>query len=102
MASTTIIDLGQIAQKLGLPPVGVESVARLCEEGNAIPFIAWYRRDTTGGMEEPQIRRIVNSVTKQRLLGERRQVILKSIEGQGRLTSELSELIAATVSHEPP
>ena len=100
MASTTIIDLGQIAQKLGLPPVGVESVARLCEEGNAIPFIAWYRRDTTGGMEEPQIRRIVNSVTKQRLLGERRQVILKSIEGQGRLTSELSELIAATVSHE--
>ena len=54
----TLIDLGPIAQKLGLPVGGVDAVVRLLDEGNTVPFLTRYRRDQTGGLDEVEIRRI--------------------------------------------
>lgn len=93
MASTTTIDLGHIAQELRLPLGRVESVIRLLDAGNTIPFITRYRKDQTGGMDEEQIRQVEARVAKYRLLAERKQTILRSIEGQGKLTPELAHQI---------
>ena len=93
MASTTTIDLGHIAQELRLPLGRVESVIRLLDAGNTIPFITRYRKDQTGGMDEEQIREVEARVAKYRLLAERKQTILRSIEGQGKLTPELAHQI---------
>ena len=62
MGSITLIDLGQIAQRLGLRPAGVEAAVQLLDEGNTVPFITRYRRDQTGGLDEVDIRRIADSV----------------------------------------
>ena len=98
MASTTTIDLGHVAQELRLPLGRVESVIRLLDAGNTIPFITRYRKDQTGGMDEEQIRQIEARVAKYRLLAERKQTILRSIEGQGKLTPELARLIESADS----
>ena len=52
MASTAVIDLGQIAQRLGLPSAGVAAAVQLLDEGNTVPFITRYRRDQTGGITD--------------------------------------------------
>ena len=89
MGSITLIDLGQIAHQLGLPAAGVEAVVRLLDEGNTVPFITRYRRDPTGGFDEVDIRRIIECVFKARQLADRKQTIVRTIEGQGKLTPEL-------------
>lgn len=66
MGSIAIIDLGQIAQRLGLRVAGVEAVVHLLDEGNTVPFITRYRRDQTGGLDEVDVRRIAESVGKAR------------------------------------
>lgn len=93
MGSIAIIDLGQIAQRLGLRAAGVEAVVHLLDEGNTVPFITRYRRDQTGGLDEVDVRRIAESVGKARQLADRKQTILRTIQGQGRLTPELTALI---------
>lgn len=95
MAVTTQIDLGPIAQELGLRREQIEAVVSLFDAGNTIPFITRYRKDQTGGLDEQQIGRIHDRMTKLRLLNERRQTILRSIESQGKLTPELAAAIAA-------
>src|SRR5437762_7862069 len=94
MTPTTTIDLGHVARDLGLPPEKVARTLELLDEGNTVPFITRYRRDQTGGLDEEQIGRVRESVTKLRLLDERKQAILRSIESQHALTDELRELIA--------
>ena len=95
MGSITLIDLGQIAHQLGLPAAGVEAVVRLLDEGNTVPFITRYRRDPTGGFDEVDIRRIIECVFKARQLADRKQTIVRTIEGQGKLTPELLSKIEA-------
>src|SRR5688572_23822845 len=93
MGMTTSIDLGPVAHGLALPLDGVESVVRLLDAGNTVPFITRYRKDQTGGLDEEQIRDIEARVTKLRLLAERKQTILRSIDSQGKLTPELADAI---------
>jgi uncharacterized protein len=97
-AITAVIDLGRIAQRLGLPVARVEATALLLDAGNTIPFITRYRRDQTGGLDEDDVRRIAEAVGKARQLADRKQTILRTVQGQGRLTPELEAAIAAAES----
>jgi uncharacterized protein len=87
------IDLHQVARSLRLAPSQVEAAASLLDAGNTVPFITRYRKDQTGGLDEEQIRALQARLTHLRLLGERKQTILRSIESQGKLTPELAEQI---------
>src|SRR5438105_4895840 len=87
------LDLSRIAQDLQIRKVQVESVVGLLDEGNTVPFITRYRKERTGGLNEDLIRQIQARVAHLRQLAERRQTILKSIEGQGKLTDELRSAI---------
>jgi uncharacterized protein len=98
MAAMTLIDLGPIAQKLGLPVGGVDAVVRLLDEGNTVPFLTRYRRDQTGGLDEVEIRRIAEAVAKARQIADRKQTILRTIKGQGKLTEALEQRIEAATS----
>ena len=95
MGSTTVIDLRRIAKQLGLPEEGVLAAVQLIDEGNTVPFVTRYRRDQTGGLDELQLRSITNAVGKARQLADRKQTILRTIEGQGKLTLELRQDIDA-------
>ena len=93
-AITAVIDLGQIAQRLGLPVAAVQSTVELLDAGNTVPFMTRYRRDQTGGLDEQQIRLIAEAVARARQLANRKQTILRTIQGQGRLTPALESRIA--------
>ena len=88
--------LEQIATPLNLRPAQVEAVIDLLDSGNTIPFVARYRKEATGNLDEEQIRQIDNLVGKLRALDNRRQSIVASIREQGKLTPELErQLLAA-------
>lgn len=82
-------ELARIAQDFQIRRVHVEAVVQLLDEGNTIPFITRYRKERTGGLDEEMLRRIQLRVTALRALAERKQTILRSIAGQGRLTDDL-------------
>src|SRR5262245_50654548 len=89
------LDLSRIAQDLQIRKVQVESVVQLLDEGNTVPFITRYRQERTGGLAEEVIRTVGHRVALLRQLADRKQTILKSIEGQGKLTDELKNAILA-------
>src|SRR6266481_4897708 len=89
------LDFSRIAQDLQIRKVQVESVVQLLDEGNTVPFITRYRKERTGGLDEELIRIIQGRVQLLRQLAERKQTILKSVEGQGKLTDELRAAIVA-------
>ena len=90
-----------LAEELGLPAERVAAVVGLLSEGNTVPFIARYRKEVTGGLDEVQIRTIEERRTYLLELEERRQSILSSIEEQGKLTGELrAKLLACTTKAE--
>jgi len=93
MAVNSSIDLARVAQELDLPPQQVESALSLLDEGNTVPFITRFRRDTTGGLEDEQIRAIQRVSNRYQQLDERKATILKSIEGQQKLSDELKKQI---------
>jgi uncharacterized protein len=97
-AITSVIDLGHLAQRLGLPVAGVQATVELLDGGNTIPFITRYRRDQTGGLDEEGVRRIAEGVARARQLADRKQTILRTIQGQGKLTPELETRINAADS----
>src|SRR6185436_2978466 len=88
-------DLSRIAQDLQIRKVQVEAVVQLLDEGNTIPFITRYRKERTGGLDEEVLRTIQERVQQLRQLAERKQTILRSIDGQGKLTDELRTAILA-------
>jgi uncharacterized protein len=85
----------QIAQELSLSLHSVKAVVDLLESGNTIPFIARYRKEVTGNLDEVQIKGIQERHDYLKELEERRQTILTSIESQGKLTETLKEQILA-------
>jgi uncharacterized protein len=96
--NTIAIDLRPVAQTLQLSLRQIETVVELLDAGNTVPFITRYRKDQTGGLDEEQIRQIESRLIKMRLLAERKQTILRSIESQGKLTAELAAEIEAAHS----
>jgi uncharacterized protein len=87
----------QIATSLGVRPESVTAAIELFDAGNTVPFIARYRQEATGGLDEEQLRQISEAVTRLRSLDERRDSILAAISEQGKLTPELEvQLRAAT------
>ena len=89
------MDLSRIAQDLQIRKVQVEAVVQLLDEGNTIPFITRYRKERTGGLDEETLRIIQERIGQLRQLAERKQTILRSIEGQGKLTEDLRAAILA-------
>ncbi|MBK8030936.1 MAG: RNA-binding transcriptional accessory protein [Chloroflexi bacterium] len=87
-----------IAQALNVSPAQVNTTIELLDAGNTLPFIARYRKEMTGGLDEDQIRRLQEQLAHLRALDERRQTILNSIEEQGKLTPELSAQLTAAQS----
>lgn len=82
-----------IAQKLDLPQKKIESALSLFSEGATIPFVARYRREVTGGLDEGQLRSIESLGSKFDDLSERKKTIVKTIESQGKMTEILLERI---------
>jgi len=79
----------RICQELSLPRSGVASVVALLNEGNTVPFIARYRKEATGSLDEVAIRAVEDRVTYYKELLDRRETVLKNIDKQGKLTPEL-------------
>ena len=95
MTDPVTINLRHVARGLSIPLRQVEAVVELLDEGNTVPFITRYRKDQTGGLDEEQIRQIQSRLTKMRMLAERKQTILRSIEAQGKLSEKLAKQILA-------
>lgn len=76
----------------------VEAAVRLLDEGNTVPFIARYRKEITGGLDDTQLRNLETRLGYLRELEDRRQAILKSIGEQGKLTDDLANAINGTLS----
>ncbi len=85
----------QIAQELDKRPEHVENVVRLLDEGNTIPFIARYRKELHGAMDDTSLRTLEERLQYLRGLRERREAVKSAIEEQGKLTEELSAAIDA-------
>ncbi|MDO5098405.1 MAG: Tex family protein [Corynebacterium sp.] len=82
-----------IAQELQVTATQVEAALKLLAEGNTVPFIARYRKEATGGLDDTQLRTIEERATYLSELAERKQAILAAIEDQGKLTDHLRSLI---------
>ena len=87
-----------LAQELGQQQQYVENVVNLIDEGNTIPFIARYRKEMHGAMDDTTLRNLETRLTYLRNLQQRRDEVKKSIENQGKLTQELSEAIDAAAT----
>ena len=83
----------QIAQELGVRPEQVEAAVALLDEGATVPFIARYRKEVTGELDDTQLRTLEERLVYLREMEDRRAAILKSIEEQGKLTPELATQI---------
>src|ERR1700730_13299756 len=86
-----------IAKTLSLPMRALVSVIELLDEGGTVPFIARYRKEATGNLDEVQIRAIEEKLAYFRELADRQATILASIQQQGKLTVELRARIEAAL-----
>ena len=82
-----------IAQELGVRQSQVDAAVKLIDEGNTIPFIARYRKDQTGALNDEVLRNLDERLTYLRNLKDRKQHVLESIEEQGKLTVDLKKKI---------
>ena len=87
-----------LARELGREPTHVENVVRLIDEGNTIPFIARYRKELHGAMDDTTLRTLADRLQYLRSLDKRREEVKASIEGQGKLTEELAAAIDAAAT----
>ncbi len=87
-----------IAGELAIRPNQVARSIELFDDDNTVPFVARYRKEVTGGLDEAQLRTILERLTYLRNLEARKETVLKSIEEQGKLTDELRERIEAATT----
>ena len=85
----------KIAQELNLTKSRVDAAVKLMDEGNTVPFIARYRKEVTGSLDDAQLRDISDKLTSLRNLEKRREEILSSIRSQDALTPELESAVAS-------
>lgn len=95
MTETSFDPTPGVARALNLPVHGVGAVIRLLDEGNTLPFIARYRKEASGGLDEVQIAAIEDAWKAAAALEKRREVILAAIQEQGQLTPELERKLRA-------
>lgn len=88
-------NLNQLTQVLGFASHQIEQVLTLTAEGNTIPFIARYRKEKTGNLDEVQIKAIIDLDKSLTTLSERKETVLSKIEEQGKLTDQLRQAIEA-------
>jgi uncharacterized protein len=91
-----------VARDLDVPPLKARAVADLLDEGATVPFIARYRKEATGGMDEVAIIALRDGVQRRRELEKRRKAVLESIASQGSLTEGLQKQILGGGYHGPP
>lgn len=84
-----------IAQQINAQPNQIQAAIQLLDDGATVPFIARYRKEITGGLDDTQLRVLAERLQYLRELEDRKQTILKSIEEQGKLTDELKAQIIA-------
>ena len=87
-----------IAKEIAITPSQVKSVAALLEEGATVPFVARYRKEATGSLDEVAITAIRDRLEQLMELDKRREAIVKSLEERGLLTDELKEKIGGAES----
>lgn len=85
----------KLAEELGVAVWQTEAAVKLIDEGNTIPFIARYRKEATGTLDDEQLRKLYERLTYLRNLEEKKEQVLSSIEEQGKLTEELKKQILA-------
>ena len=85
----------KISEELGIRKNQTEAAVKLIDEGNTIPFIARYRKEVTGSLNDEVLRNLYERLTYLRNLEERKETVLGSIEEQGKLTEELQKQILA-------
>ena len=85
--------LSSVAKELNLKLSQVENTVNLFDEGATVPFIARYRKEVTGNLDEEQIREVIEKVTYYRNLEKRKEEVIRLIEEQGKLTEELKASI---------
>lgn len=90
--------INKIADELAVSPTQVKAAVSLLDEGATVPFIARYRKEATQGLDDTQLRNLEQRLTYLRELEDRRNVILKSIEEQGKLTDTLKQEIVGADS----
>lgn len=89
--------IATLASELGLRPEAVDAAVKLIDEGNTIPFIARYRKEATGGMDDVALRALDERLSYLRNLEKRKEDVILLIDAQGKLTPELeAEIRAAT------
>ena len=88
----------QLAQELGIKVSQVDATVKLIDEGNTIPFIARYRKEVTGSLNDEVLRNLFDRLTYLRNLEERKAAVISSIEEQGKLTDELKAAIYAATT----
>ena len=87
-----------LARELGCEQSHIDNVIKLLDEGNTIPFIARYRKELHGAMDDTTLRKLEDRLTYLRNLDQRRQEVKKAVDGQGKLTPELSAAIDAAAT----
>ena len=88
----------EIASQLAIQPQQAAAAIELLDAGNTVPFVARYRKEATGGLDDEKLRQLNDLLAKLRSLDDRRQTILKSIQAQDKLTPELRQKILAADS----
>jgi len=87
--------IAQLAQELGAAQTQIKAAVELLDDGATVPFIARYRKEVTGGLDDSLLRDLQERLTYLRELEDRRATVLESIESQGKLTAELKAAIEA-------
>jgi uncharacterized protein len=87
-----------IAAEIGAKPDQAAAAIGLLDEGATVPFIARYRKEVTGGLDDTQLRLLAERLIYVRELNARRDAIVESIQGQGKLTEELAAKLASTTT----
>ena len=88
----------QLAKELNIKEAQVDATVKLIDEGNTIPFIARYRKEVTGSLNDEVLRNLYDRLTYLRNLEERKAAVISSIEEQGKLTDELKAAIMAATT----
>jgi len=91
MSQLNVTEFAQLASELSVSEDQIRGATALLRQGVPIPYMARFCQQETGGLDEAKIRRLQVQTQQHRALHDRRQAVLRSLEGQGKLTDELKQ-----------